>query len=133
MQFISSCYYLIESGTSTFFRILSKSDEVICFLEGKSFEIFVIDKSGSLNIFKLGRDILNGELPQAVIPKDSVASFKTRKYINDESSFSLFACVCGPAFNYDFCKILKDEEIKEHYKNVGNDMIDIWRADIDAE
>jgi predicted cupin superfamily sugar epimerase len=128
-QALSSILFLTKGGTSTFFRILSESDEIVCFHEGKSFEIFCIDTLGNFILYKLGRDILNGEVLQAVIPKDYIASFKTRMNTDTEHNFSLFGCICGPAFSYERFRILKDEEVAERFPKIGKELINTWRKD----
>lgn len=127
---LSSAYYLLKAGTSTFFRHLSQSDESVCYHEGKTVEIMLIDPQGNLTYKKLGRDLENGEIFQVIIPKNYVATFKTRNAKQGEKDFSLFACVCGPAYKSENSKLIKDEELMQTFPNLALDIINSWRTEM---
>ena len=126
---LSSIYFLLKSGEITFFRKLNISDEIICYIKGKTLEILLIDPKGNITIEKLGSDLLNGEKLQTVIPACYIACFKCKKEENTED-FNLFACVCGPAFNYEDFKIIKIEDLKQEFKSIDICSIIKFREDL---
>lgn len=131
---LSTIYFLIKKGSITRFRKLSISDEVICYNKGKSFEVLLIDPQGKINIEKLGLNIEKGENFQIVIPADYIACFKCKsdddiKTPCDED-FSLFACICGPAFNYEDFQIISNDELIRLFPNIDIDFINAYQKDL---
>jgi predicted cupin superfamily sugar epimerase len=97
----TSIYYLLENkDRSNFHRI--KSDECWFFHQGNSLEIFVFDNQ-TLKTITLGNDIMNGEIPQAIIPAHRWFASK----IKNESGFALVSCIVAPGFDF------KDFELAE--------------------
>jgi hypothetical protein len=93
--FSTGIYFLLPGGDfSAFHRI--KQDELWHFYDGASLTIHEIDKGGVYSAVKLGRDILNGEYPQATIRAGSFFAAS----VNDPESFSLIGCTVAPGFDF---------------------------------
>ena len=97
----TSIYFLLEKGqTSALHRI--KSDEIWYFHEGQTLEIIELDSDGNERITRLGKDLLNGEALQHVVPANTW--FGAR--LAPESDFCLVGCQVSPGFDF------KDFELK---------------------
>jgi predicted cupin superfamily sugar epimerase len=97
----TSIYFLLEQGqTSSLHRI--KSDEIWYFHDGQTLEIIELDADGNERITRLGKDLLNGELLQHVVPANTW--FGAR--LAPESDFCLVGCQVSPGFDF------KDFELK---------------------
>jgi hypothetical protein len=97
----TSIYFLLEKGqTSSLHRI--KSDEIWYFHDGQTLEIIEIDSNGNETIIRLGKDILNGEVLQHVVP----AGIWFGARLAAHSEFCLVGCQVSPGFDF------KDFELK---------------------
>ncbi len=97
----TSIYFLLEKGqTSSLHRI--KSDEIWYFHEGQTLEIIELDSEENERITRLGKDLLNGEALQHVVPANTW--FGAR--LAPESDFCLVGCQVSPGFDF------KDFELK---------------------
>lgn len=97
----TSIYFLLEKGqTSALHRI--KSDEIWYFHDGQTLEIIELDSIGNERITRLGKDLLNGEVLQHVVPANTW--FGAR--LAPESDFCLVGCQVSPGFDF------KDFELK---------------------
>ena len=97
----TSIYFLLEKGqTSALHRI--KSDEIWYFHDGQTLEIIELDSNGNETITRLGKDILNGEVLQHVVP----AGIWFGARLAAHSEFCLVGCQVSPGFDF------KDFELK---------------------
>ncbi|GAB4312676.1 MAG: hypothetical protein Kow00127_03350 [Bacteroidales bacterium] len=91
----TAIYYLLESGDfSAFHRI--KSDEIWNYYSGSPIRITLL-KEGKIAELILGPDLLNGELFQVVIPKNT---WFAAEPVNDEG-YSLAGCIVAPGFDFE--------------------------------
>lgn len=92
-------YFLLEQGNfSAFHRI--KSDEMWHFYAGQALEVLELSSSGELRCTRLGPDVLQGEVPQHVVPADTW--FAAR--VAAAGAFALVGCTVAPGFDFgDFC------------------------------
>ncbi len=91
----TAIYFLLEQGNFSAFHKI-KSDEMWHFYEGDMIEIFSIKDNGVLEKIKLGRNLQNGEVFQAVIPADTWFASRVSK----EGSFGLVGCTVAPGFDF---------------------------------
>ena len=97
----TSIYFLLEKGqTSSLHRI--KSEEIWYFHDGQTLEIIELDSEGNEQITRLGKDILNGEVLQHVVPAGIWFGARLASY----SEFCLVGCQVSPGFDF------KDFELK---------------------
>lgn len=97
----TSIFFLLEKGQkSALHRI--KSDEIWYFHDGQTLEIIELDSEGNEQITRLGKDILNGELLQHVVP----AGIWFGARLAAHSDFCLVGCQVSPGFDF------KDFELK---------------------
>lgn len=88
--------YFMLTGTnfSAFHRI--KSDELWHFYYGDACEVHVINTNGAHEVIRLGSDIINGEVFQAVVPAG--AWFASR--CTNAVGYSLVGCTVSPGFDF---------------------------------
>lgn len=63
---------------------------------GCAVNIHMIDNSGTYSVITLGKDILNGEVPQAVVPAGAWFGAE----LADKDSFALSGCTVSPGFDF---------------------------------
>ncbi|MGE5682193.1 MAG: cupin domain-containing protein [Bacillota bacterium] len=92
----STGIYFLLKGTqmSRFHRI--RSDEMWHHYYGCAVNIHMIDNSGTYSVITLGKDILNGEVPQAVVPAGAWFGAE----LADKDSFALSGCTVSPGFDF---------------------------------
>ncbi len=92
----STCiYYLLKSNSfSSFHRI--KQDEIWHFYDGSPLRLYILTETGELSQFILGRDFMNGQRPQLIVPGNH---WFAASVIN-ENDFSLVGCTVSPGFNF---------------------------------
>jgi hypothetical protein len=92
----STCiYFMLTSDTfSAFHRI--NQDEIWHFYQGSTLNLYMISPTGALTKVLIGSDILNGEVPQFVVP----AGYWFAAKVVEESSYSLVGCTVSPGFDF---------------------------------
>ena len=91
-------FLLVQGNFSAFHRI--KSDEMWHFYAGQALEVLELSSTGELRCTRLGPDILQGDVPQYVVPADTW--FAAR--VAAGGAFSLVGCSVSPGFDFaDFC------------------------------
>ncbi len=107
--FSTAIYFLLEKGNFSGFHKI-QSDECWHFYAGQTLLIYVLHHNGSLEIIKLGNNLLNGEVFQAVVPAG--CWFASEPAPNSE--FSFVGCTVAPGFDFaDFELAKADELVKE--------------------
>lgn len=90
----TSIYFLLQSGDVSRFHRL-RSDEVWFYHKGSSLTIYTIDSNGNRSDIRLGKEIENGEVFQAIIPAGTMFGAS----VNVPNSFTIFGCMVSPGFN----------------------------------
>ncbi|WP_448218085.1 cupin domain-containing protein [Endozoicomonas sp. 2B-B] len=94
-NFSTAIYYLLEGKDfSAFHRI--QQDEVWHFYDGASLIIHIIGPEGSYSTARLGRTILDGEVPQFMVPAGCFFAVE----VSDPSSYVLSGCTVAPGFDF---------------------------------
>ncbi|WP_144510711.1 cupin domain-containing protein [Bacillus sp. FJAT-22090] len=109
-QLYTSIYFLIEVGNISHFHRL-KSDELWYFHGGSSLVVSVIDEAGNFTEHKLGLNIENGEIPQVLVPKNSIFGSS----VVENGSFSLVGCMVAPGFDFEDFELFTQEELLGKY------------------
>lgn len=94
-------FLLVENSFSAFHRI--KSDEVWHFYDGDPVDIHVIESNGHYRMIKLGKNPLQNEVFQAVVPAGAWFASKT------EGEYSLVGCTVAPGFDFADFELAKAE------------------------
>ena len=89
----TSIYYLLPGGSfSAFHRV--RADEFWHVLDGDPAELHGLDAHGVHTTCRLGRNVLAGEQPQAVVRAQQWQAVASRG-----ERFTLFGCVVAPGFD----------------------------------
>jgi predicted cupin superfamily sugar epimerase len=108
----TAIYYMLENDDkSNFHRI--KSEELWFFHQGEPLEILVLENGGIKTIL-LGNNILNGEIPQAIVPANTW--FAAR--IKNGKGYSLVSCTVAPGFDFADFELAKKEDLIKEYPNL---------------
>ena len=92
----STCiYFLLTSDTFSAFHKI-KQDEMWHFYDGSPIMIHMIYPDGEYASIKLGLNLANGEVPQAVVPGGTYFGSE----MISKSDFALVGCTVAPGFDF---------------------------------
>ncbi|MGE5341843.1 MAG: cupin domain-containing protein [Candidatus Omnitrophota bacterium] len=91
----TAIYFLLPAGVFSAFHRVKGADEVWHHYLGDPVELHRISTQGEYTVTRLGKDMMNGEEPQVVIPADMLQGAITLG--ND---FSLCGCTVAPGFDF---------------------------------
>ncbi|MCS1350920.1 cupin domain-containing protein [Mechercharimyces sp. CAU 1602] len=106
----TSIYFLLPHDEVSHFHRL-KSDELWYYHTGSSLTIHVIDEEGMYKQIKLGPDLENGEVLQALVPKNKIFGSS----VNGGKGFSIVGCMVTPGFDFQDFELFEREELLELY------------------
>lgn len=106
----TSIYFLLTSQNISHFHRL-KSDELWYYHAGSPLSIHLIDENGAYKEIRLGLDLDNGEVPQALVPKNTIFGSSIRS----EDSFSLVGCMVSPGFEFKDFELFTQKELLQKY------------------
>lgn len=90
----TAIYFLLPAGTfSAWHRV--RSDELWHFYDGEPLALHLLDAQGRHEIIRLGRDVRNGERPQAVVPAGV-----WQAAVPMGERFTLCGCTVAPGFDF---------------------------------
>jgi predicted cupin superfamily sugar epimerase len=105
-SFSTAIYFLLETGNfSAFHRI--NSDELWHFYSGIALNIYVIDINGKLELIRLGNNISNGEVFQAIVPAGCWFASEP----SDRNGFSFVGCTVAPGFDFADFELARKEKL----------------------
>lgn len=106
----TSIYFLLGVGDVSHFHRL-KSDELWYFHDGSSLSVHVIDGEGNYVEYKLGLDVENGEVPQVLVPRNTIFGSS----VIEDGTFSLVGCMVAPGFEYEDFELFTQKELLHDY------------------
>lgn len=105
-NYCTSIYFLLTSESfSAFHRI--KQDEIWHFYDGSPIRLHTISEDGIHNSFIIGRNILDGEVPQLVVPAGEWFAAE----VIDKDSYSLVGCTVSPGFSFEDFELPERDEL----------------------
>lgn len=94
----TAIYFLLRSEDySAFHRV--RSDEVWHHYLGDPLELSLIDPAGTLRTIRLGKELAQGELPQAIVPSDVLQAARIAP-CEQPRGFVLCGCTVAPGFDF---------------------------------
>ena len=81
------------------------------FYAGNSLEIYWFSPQGKLEVINLGLHLEKGEVPQAVVPKDSW--FASR--VKNGGDYALVGCTVAPGFDFQDFELANREDLQHIY------------------
>ena len=106
----TSIYFLLTSNDVSHFHRL-KSDELWYYHAGSPLTIHMIDENGEYKETKLGLNLDQGEVPQALVPKNSIFGSS----VMDEDTFSLVGCMVSPGFEFQDFELFTQNDLLLKY------------------
>ena len=106
----TSIYFLLTSNDISHFHRI-KSDELWYYHAGSPLTIHIIDENGVYKEIKLGINLDKGEVPQALVPKNSIFGSS----VMDKDTFSLVGCMVSPGFEYKDFELFTQNELLLKY------------------
>lgn len=106
----TSIYFLLRSEDVSHFHQL-KSDELWYFHEGSPLTIYMIHENGVYEEVHLGLNIEKGEVPQAMVPKNTIFGSS----VLQKDAYSLVGCMVSPGFDYADFKLYTQDELLSKY------------------
>ena len=104
--FSTAIYYLLDAGEfSALHRI--RQDEVWHFYDGATLSVAVVRPNGDAETLLLGRDLVAGERPLAVVP----AGCWFGAAVHGDWGYSLVGCTVAPGFDFDDFEMAKRGEL----------------------
>lgn len=109
-KLFTSIYFLLQSHDISHFHRL-KSDELWYYHGGSPLTIHMIDESGEYKEIYLGLNLENGEVPQVLVPKNTIFGSS----VMAEETFSLVGCMVSPGFDFEDFELFNQEELLKEY------------------
>lgn len=110
-SFSTAIYFLLEKGNFSCFHKI-QSDECWHFYAGQALLVYVLHNNGELQTITLGKNIVNGEVFQAVVPAG--CWFASEPAPNSE--FSFVGCTVAPGFDFADFELAKAEVLVTHFR-----------------
>ncbi len=78
---------------------------------GSPLIVHSIDANGNYFEQKLGAKLIDGEVPQYLVPKNTIFGSS----VLEENSYSLVSCSVSPGFEFDDFELFKQKELIQKY------------------
>lgn len=109
-SYSTAIYYLLSGNDfSAFHRI--QSDELWHFYTGSALNLFVLHENGQFELIRLGSNMTNGEVYQAVVPAGSWFASQP----SEPDGFSLLGCTVAPGFDFNDFELARRDELVAQY------------------
>lgn len=110
---VSTCIYfmLTSDSFSAFHRI--KQDEIWHFYRGSALNLYLISPVGEHTVVKIGKEILNEEVPQFVVP----AGYWFAAEVCEKDSYSLIGCTVAPGFDFADFELAEKDKLRKLFPN----------------
>lgn len=106
----TAIYFLLKSGQVSKFHKL-KFDELWFYHCGCPMVIHMIDEQGEYSRAILGLDIERGELPQILVPSNTIFGAEPLEV----DTFSFVSCMVSPGFDYKDFYLYEEKELIDMY------------------
>ncbi len=104
----TSILFLLEQDNPSNFHRLT-ADEIWYYHDGTSLTIHMIHPDGTYQQIKLGKNIKDGEVLQAVVPKGVIFGSSV------EEGYALVSCMVAPGFEFEDFKLFNQQELLDLY------------------
>jgi predicted cupin superfamily sugar epimerase len=109
-NFSTAIYFLLTSSNfSAFHRILQ--DEAWHYYDGHTLHLHLISPDGVYTLIRIGKDIVNGEIPQFVVP----GGYWFAAEVPGEEAWTLLGCTVSPGFDFRDFELTPRSTLLEHF------------------
>lgn len=109
-NFSTCIYFLLTAEKFSAFHKINQ-DEIWHFYKGSPITLHTILPNGKLESYKIGSNILKGELPQLVVP----AGCWFAAEVNQGGDFALMGCTVSPGFDFEDFQLAQREELSQMF------------------
>lgn len=109
----TSIYFLLETGNISHFHRID-SDELWYYQGGYSLTVHMIYPDGKYEAVKLGLDVMNGEVPQFLVPKHTIFASS----VEEDNAWSFVGCMVSPGFTFEAFELFTKDELKQVYPHL---------------
>ncbi|MFC6293366.1 cupin [Macrococcus epidermidis] len=109
----TSIYFLLETGNISHFHRID-SDELWYYHGGDSLTVHMIYPDGKYEAVKLGLDVMNGEVPQFLVPKHTIFASS----VEEDNAWSFVGCMVSPGFTFEGFELFTKDELKQVYPHL---------------
>lgn len=106
----TSIYFLLRSGEISHFHRL-QSDELWYFHAGDSLSVHMIHENGKYEEVRLGLNIEKGEVPQIVVPKNTIFG----SAVSENGTYALVGCMVSPGFEFQDFELFTQIDLLQNY------------------
>lgn len=111
----TAIYYLVTpEGFSALHRV--KSDELFHFYAGDAVEMVQIDPNGRLSLHRIGPNVLLGEEPQVLVPRNYWQGLR----LQHGGSWALMGTTVSPGFEYEDFELGDRAELTRAYPDLAD-------------
>lgn len=111
----TSIYFLLTSNNPSRFHRLT-ADEVWYYHYGSPLTVHMITPEGDYKEVTLGIDVENGQVLQAVVPKNTIFGSS----VEADDSYALVSCMVSPGFEYDDFELFKRSDLLKQYPDYAD-------------
>jgi len=111
----TAIYFLLEKGNFSAFHKI-KSDECWHFYAGQALNVYVLNQDKTLSIIKLGNNLANGEVFQAVVPANCWFASEPA----NESTFCFVGCTVAPGFDFEDFELTNANELAAEFPDYAD-------------
>jgi hypothetical protein len=104
----TAIYYLLTATEKSLFHRLPH-DEIFHFYAGSPVTMVQIDPGGEVSTYQMGNDVLNGQTPQVIVPKNTWQGLN----VNQGGQYALMGTTMTPG--YDGMEVGRRSELLEKY------------------
>ncbi|MEW9052926.1 MAG: cupin domain-containing protein [Neobacillus sp.] len=109
-KLFTSIYFLLTSNDVSHFHRL-KSDELWYYHGGSSLTVHIIHENGEYEEIKLGLNLDKGEVPQALVKKNSIFGSS----VMEKDTCALVGCMVSPGFDFQDFELFTQDELLTKY------------------
>ena len=109
-NFSTAIYFLLEKDNFSGFHKI-QSDECWHFYAGQTLLVYVLHNDGELQVIKLGNDIFNGEVFQAMVP--ATCWFASEP--SPDNDYSFVGCTVAPGFDFIDFELAKAADLIKQF------------------
>lgn len=120
----TSIYFLLTSNNPSRFHRLT-ADEVWYYHYGSPLTVHMITPEGDYKQVTLGIDVENGQVLQAVVPKNTIFGSS----VEADDSYALVSCMVSPGFEYDDFELFKRSDLLKQYPDYADIIYRLTLAD----
>ena len=118
----TSIYYLLDGENISHFHKI-KSDEIWHFYSGTTLLLHQIDSEGNSSCVRVGSNLENGEVPQAVVMNGNWFAAE----VEDKNSYTLVGCTVAPGFDFSDFELAVQKDLRYRFPQHA-DLIKMFTA-----